>query len=72
MGSTAFAVAGTALGSLMGELVGWLVLVGFCIIKRGELLSEIPYRREEKVESTLSVLRRLFELALPAVVATVL
>lgn len=68
----AFAVAGTALGSLMGELVGWLVLVGFYIIKRGELLSEIPYRREEKVESTLSVLRRLFELALPAVVATVL
>lgn len=68
----AFAVAGTALGSLLGELVGWLVLVGFYIIKRAELLSDIPDRREEQVESTLSILRRLFELAMPAVVATVL
>jgi stage V sporulation protein B len=68
----AYAVAGTALGSLVGEFVGWLVLLGFYAAKSRELLAELPRYLEDVGESWLSTCKRLWELAIPAVVATVL
>lgn len=68
----AYAVAGAALGSVLGEFVGWLVLVGFYIVKRGELLGALPRRSAVKHESWKVLIKKLYQLALPAVVATVL
>lgn len=67
-----FAVAGTALGSLVGEFAGWLVLVGFYAVQGRVLLLKLPQRITAAEDSSLRVLKRLWELAVPAVVATVL
>ncbi|MGI6148089.1 MAG: putative polysaccharide biosynthesis protein [Limnochordia bacterium] len=67
-----YAVAGAALGSLVGELAGWLVLVGFYLVKGSELLAALPSRRTVQVSSASQVLQRLWQLAVPAVVATIL
>ena len=63
---------GAALGSLVGELAGWLVLVGFYLVKGSELLAALSSRRTVQVSSASQVLQRLWQLAVPAVVATIL
>lgn len=67
-----FAVAGTALGSLAGEFAGWLVLAGFFAARERELLAGVPKGQEDRGESWIKVCGRLWALAVPAVVATVL
>ena len=66
------AVTGAAWGSLLGELAGWLVLLGFYFLQRKTLFQEITQTSSISSESNLSLLKRLVGLALPAVVATVL
>lgn len=66
------AVTGAAWGSLLGELAGWLVLVGFYLLQRKTLLREITQTTPTPSESNVSLIKRLIGLALPAVVATVL
>lgn len=70
-----YAVSGIAWGFFVGELTGLLVLVGFYLVKQNELLQELPslrITRTVRKESAMTIVWKLFSLAMPAVVATVL
>ena len=67
------AVTGIAWGFTIGELAGWLVLAGYYIRQRDTLLGAIPAGRQSpRSEPVTRIVRKLFSLAIPAVVATVL
>lgn len=67
------AVTGIAWGFVAGEVTGWLILAGYYLRKRDGLLDTIsPPGRTLKPEASRKILVRLFFLALPAVVATIL
>ncbi|HPT82888.1 MAG TPA: polysaccharide biosynthesis protein [Limnochordia bacterium] len=66
------AVLGVASAFIVGELTGWLVLLGAYLTKGQKLLAELKERRAVQPESTVQLARRLLTLAFPAVVATIL
>ncbi|HBG00895.1 MAG TPA: polysaccharide biosynthesis protein, partial [Firmicutes bacterium] len=67
------AVSGIAWGFIIGELTGWLVLAAYYIRQRDTLLGAIPAGRQSaRSDSVTRIVRNLFSLAIPAVVATVL
>ncbi len=67
------AVTGIAWGFIIGELTGWLVLVGYYFRQRDSLLATIPGNRTSAIpEASKGIAKRLIFLAGPAVVATIL
>lgn len=67
------AVTGVAWGFLVGELTGFLVLVGFYLLKQREILGELPpLNFRQGPDSATQIVGKLLSLAMPAVIATVL
>ncbi|NMB02877.1 MAG: polysaccharide biosynthesis protein [Firmicutes bacterium] len=66
------AVTGVAWGFIVGELTGWLILLGYYFTQRDALIEEIRVARMVKPEPSGQIVARLLSLAAPAVVATIL
>ena len=67
-----FAVSGLAWGSVLGEFVGWLVLVAYYLGRKRALLDKIKKSSADTPEHPWDLFRNLFSLAVPVVVVTIL
>lgn len=68
-----WAVTGVAWGFLVGEVTGFVVLLGFYLVQQRGLLSELPPLKVKKdPDGAGQIVFKLLSLATPAVIATVL